>query len=283
MHEVADRQVLGHNVAMNNDFRAIRCALSGMEAVVASSSHSFARHTHDQFGFGVIERGGQLWRSRRGEVEAGPGSVISVSPGEVHDGDPVGSAGRTWSMLYVDPALVAHAASGISHDAGASFEVPQPAIQSSNLYHHFEMLFRAVTTGANDMRCEELLLTLLARIGNHRKADVPIPMHPQVAQARALIDDDPCSAISLSDLAELGDLSRFQILRSFKSAVGLTPHAYLVQRRIELAKRLITSGNTLAHAAVSSGFADQSHMTRAFISRYGLRPGSYARVARPHV
>lgn len=67
------------------------------------------------------------------------------------------------------------------------------------------------------------------------------------------------------------------MLRGFVRATGLTPHAYLMQRRIGLARRLIARGLPLAEAAAASGFADQSHMTRAFGRAYGLSPGAYAR------
>ncbi|MGH6676412.1 MAG: helix-turn-helix domain-containing protein, partial [Xanthobacteraceae bacterium] len=59
---------------------------------------------------------------------------------------------------------------------------------------------------------------------------------------------------------------------------GLTPHTYVMQRRIELARRLIARRVGLAEAALSSGFADQSHMTRIFVRNYGISPGAYARV-----
>jgi AraC-like DNA-binding protein len=49
-----------------------------------------------------------------------------------------------------------------------------------------------------------------------------------------------------------------------------------MQRRIDLARRLIANGSPLADAAVTSGFADQSHMTRLFVRKYGLSPGAYA-------
>ncbi|MFX5956846.1 AraC family transcriptional regulator, partial [Acinetobacter baumannii] len=75
--------------------------------------------------------------------------------------------------------------------------------------------------------------------------------------ALARIDDDPSVPVSLDDLANASGLSRFQVLRAFTRATGLTPHAYLVQRRIDLARRLIAQGEALANAAIGSGFADQ--------------------------
>src|SRR5690606_41474193 len=96
------------------------------------------------------------------------------------------------------------------------------------------------------------------------------------ARARALIDDDPAAALSLADLAHASGLSRFQVLRAFARATGLTPHAYQLQRRIGLARRLIAGGAALSEAAAASCFADQSHMTRVVVRQYGITPGIYA-------
>ncbi|MNE66642.1 Transcriptional activator NphR [compost metagenome] len=95
-------------------------------------------------------------------------------------------------------------------------------------------------------------------------------------RAQSLIDDDPTAALTLSDLAQAAGLSRFQVVRGFSKSFGLTPHAYLVQRRIDLVRRLIAGGVPLAEAAAEGGFADQSHMTRIFVRKYGISPGAYA-------
>ena len=58
--------------------------------------------------------------------------------------------------------------------------------------------------------------------------------------------------------------------------IGLTPHAYVMQRRLDTARSLIRHGSTLAGAAVEAGFADQSHMHRVFVARHGFTPGAYA-------
>ncbi len=61
---------------------------------------------------------------------------------------------------------------------------------------------------------------------------------------------------------------------------GLTPHAYIIQRRLELGKSLIRSGVGLADAGCEAGFADQSHFHRAFVRRFGMTPGAYAAAMR---
>src|SRR3546814_5005108 len=71
----------------------------------AHSDRSFARHAHDTFGIGLITEGAQRSWSGRGAVEAACGQLITVNPGDVHDGNPVGPA-PSWSMLYLSPRLV---------------------------------------------------------------------------------------------------------------------------------------------------------------------------------
>jgi hypothetical protein len=82
--------------------------LNGVDAMSAITSRTFPRHTHDQYGIGVIDIGGHASLSDRGQVEAGMGSLIFVNPGEVHDGRALNSRPRSWRMLYLEPtAMVA--------------------------------------------------------------------------------------------------------------------------------------------------------------------------------
>ena len=55
----------------------------------------------------------------------------------------------------------------------------------------------------------------------------------------------------------------------------MSPHAYLIQLRLEKARQLISKGKSIADAALLAGFSDQSHLTRSFKKRYGLTPGRY--------
>ena len=263
-----------------NQFEILKCRTIGVQAVAARSDRQFARHTHDQFGIGIIRDGAQKSASGRGPVEAGPGDVITVNPGEVHDGAPIGDAGRFWQMLYFDPAVVASAVADIRQGSEESFEFSDPVISKPLLAGNVRRLFSAMTsreTGA-DVKSQELLLTLLADL-----VDVPIkPMSvaKEIEMARERIDDYPAASVSLSELAGLAEMSQFRLLRAFRRATGLTPHAYLIQRRIQLARKMIATGTGLAEAALASGFADQSHMTRIFTRSYGLSPHQFARALR---
>lgn len=258
-------------------FKMLRCAIAGVEAVEADTRHSFSRHTHEQFGIGLIDRGAQRSLSGRGMVEAGPGDTITVNPGEVHDGAPIGHAGRSWRILYFDPSVVAEAISDASEGKVRCPEFPRPVMTDLDVARRFRELFPLMTgygVRGSETRRDELLLMVLAHVADFpgRKRSAP----KAISLARDLIDEDPAAPVTLADIARACGLSRFQALRGFAAATGLTPHAYLIQRRIDLARRLIARRTPLAEAALAAGFADQSHMTRVFVGKYGVTPGAYA-------
>jgi AraC-like DNA-binding protein len=261
-------------------FKIFPCEVAGVEAVEAATNHAFPRHWHEQYGIGVIHQGAQKSHSGRGMVEAGPGNVITVNPGEVHDGIPIGDAGRSWRMLYFDPGIVGEAANDMSEGVQKTCEFSRPVMDDARVATLFQHLFSAMTTAGNTssvLQREELLLRLLAGIVRERRNHEASRSTPlAIRTAMDLIHDEPTAAITLADLARESGLSRFQVLRGFARATGFTPHAYLMQRRIDLARRLIVRGSGLADAAAVSGFADQSHMTRLFVRTYGVSPGAYA-------
>ncbi len=251
--------------------RRLPCAAPGAVAFACASARRYPRHTHDQFGFGLIDAGAQRSFSGRGMVDAGPGAVITVDPGEVHDGAPIGEA-RRWRMLYLDPDSVAALL-----DTATAPEFEAPVLAEPAVAHLADAVLRAITAERPEpLAWEAPLLVLLRRLAAVRPAPAARGVPAALRRALALMDDDPAGPHPLADLAAVSGLSRFQLVRAVARATGLTPHAYLVQRRVQMARRLIEGGLGLAEAAVASGFADQSHMTRVFTRTFGLPPGAYA-------
>ena len=258
----------------------------GIHAVVADTARPFGRHSHDQFGFGLIRRGAQKSASGRGPVEAGAGDLITVNPGEVHDGSPLGDGGRAWQMLYLDPAIVSGLLAGLDGpDRQREFE--RAVLHRPQLTGPFLSVFTALTAGpdpaASDLSAlsaEERLIPLLAGLLTPvRPPDwAPDRSAGRIIAARRRIDDDPAAPLTLEDLAAEAGMSRFHLIRAFRHQTGLTPHAYLVQRRVHLARRMIQQGTPLAETAAACGFADQSHMTRQFARTFGAAPGAFARL-----
>jgi len=240
-----------------------------------ASNHHFPRHSHDQFGIGVISRGAQRSWSGIGQVDASAGDVIMVNPGEVHDGAPLDGNPREWRMIYLDPGLVARE---VEEDIPGQPEIVRPVARDPLLAGHFFRLFACLTDSTPDRLAgeESLLRSLICILRKHGTARFALgPPAPCVTKALERMDSAPEMPFTLGELAALSGVSRFQFLRGFARQTGITPHAYLVQRRVRLARQLLINGEAPAQAAADAGFADQSHMTRAFVRQLGITPSRY--------
>jgi AraC-like DNA-binding protein len=269
-----------------------RCVIAGVQATAADTAQSFGRHSHDTFGIGLVWRGAQRSASGRGPVEARAGDIITVNPGEVHDGKPFDERGRAWRMLYFEPELVYQVASELGAAVPTAVEFEWPVLRDDASAVDFERAFASVIGAAGApaeaLARETSLFVLMARmLRSHASVRLEASeLKPEgsvstaIRRARAYIDDDPCVPVTLAALAREAGLSRFQFLRGFARDTGLPPHAYLIQRRLALARHLIEQGTPLADAAAHAGFADQSHMTRAFVHAFGVTPAQYASAVR---
>ena len=257
-----------------------RLPLAGVDAMRAHTSRAFPRHTHDQYGIGLVDAGGHSSWSGRGQVEAGPGTFISVNPGEVHDGHAVGGVARAWRIVYLEPAALAALRADVLEGAGGEFVFDAPVFADASLRAAFEAAYACTALPvSNDGQraCEIALLELIARLGSHgaRRARLPAAT-PEVHRARVRIEADPAAPHTLVELASEVGVSRFQLIRGFQRALGLSPHAYIIQQRLALARRLIRRGEALADVALIAGFCDQSHMARCFTRQFGVPPRRYA-------
>jgi AraC-like DNA-binding protein len=259
--------------------------LAGIDPMTATTGRSFPRHTHDQYGIGVVDSGGHRSWSDCGQVEAGPGDFICVNPAEVHDGRAIGHEGRSWRMFYFDPALLAAIGTDLFERGRSTFTFAEPVFADRSLHRLFDRTFeftRSSAAPANRMACETAVIKLIARLCGHStwSWSPGTGATPDIRRARERIDADPAAPLTLTGLAQEVGLSRFQLIRGFTRELKLTPHAYILQQRIALARRLICSGHPLAEVAAAAGFYDQSHLTRCFVRQYGVTPRRYGSRAR---
>jgi AraC family transcriptional regulator len=95
------------------------------------------------------------------------------------------------------------------------------------------------------------------------------------------VDEHLAGDITVADLANVACLSIFHFTRAFAAAVGVPPHRYVSERRLENAKAMIAAGRaSLWKIALDSQFSSQSSFTRAFRRATGMTPGEYRRASR---
>jgi AraC-like DNA-binding protein len=143
---------------------------------------------------------------------------------------------------------------------------------------------------ASDRRSpEEAVLHCRPRldsIGYFHESPSPARSHggltPRVFQrVRDYIDGHLGENVELEALADIAGLSRCHFARAFKQSSGVTPHSYLMKRRVERAKKLIVETElALAQIAIECGFSDQSHFSRRFLQYTGVTPRTFRWSAR---
>ncbi len=100
--------------------------------------------------------------------------------------------------------------------------------------------------------------------------------HQQMKRVLDVVQDQLSQDLSLEALARQIGFSPYHFARLFRQTTGESPHQFVLRQRIEHAQHLLAEGRApLAHVAVESGFADQSHLTRVFKRHLGLTPRAY--------
>src|ERR1700744_218258 len=100
----------------------------------------------------------------------------------------------------------------------------------------------------------------------------------QIVRVRAYNDSNLHRPIHIRDLSAVARRSPAHFSRKFKLAVGDSPHAYVVKRRLERACHLMmTSTTSLSEIALSVGFSDQAHLCRLFRQAFGRSPANWRR------
>lgn len=242
-------------------------------------THSFTRHTHDGYAIGIIEQGAETFFYRGGLHIAPAGSAVIINPGEVHTGQAHDHNGWTYRMLYPEAALVQRAAAEVSAKISLP-DFPEPVIFDRQLVGQIRRLHVALESSGSALERESILVATLAQMitrhaaGFFRPAATAGP-YQAVQRARDYLDAHFADNVSLDELARVANLSSYHLLRVFKDTIGLPPHAYQNQVRVQKARQLLANGWPIAHAAAEAGFVDQSHFSRRFKGIFGITPGQF--------
>lgn len=262
----------------------------GVYSTHIESSRHYGRHSHAVYGLGLLDDGAQSSASGRGPVDAYAGDLITTNPGEVHDGQPLGGPSRRWRMVYLEPQVLHAMAGDLATASPQGVVLARPVIQHDTALRDalHQLLQRLAhwstapqaTASLAPLACEEALVQTCAQLlGRHANAPRPHAMgadaSAEVRQMRDRLADAPLAPPTLTQMAAMAGLGKYQLLRRFTQAYGLPPHAWLLQQRAERARHLVLRGASLASAAADCGFADQSHMTRMFARQFGFTPGAW--------
>ena len=117
------------------------------------------------------------------------------------------------------------------------------------------------------------LLIHVSRLSEVEPGDRESKYDPKIQQVLSYVNENFRSELTVDELADMVFLSKYHFMRLFKSQTGSTVYAYVRQKRLMNASRLIREGVPVQKAASDSGFVDYSAFHRAFKESFGTSPG----------
>lgn len=181
--------------------------------------------------------------------------------------------------VLFDPTLLTHLS---GHDQPVSFGL---GMEEPPLTHLIHALSEEARLGnPNGPSFERMLTTAIA--GYLARRFTVAPMHvgaerltpAQKRRALEYIEHRLDVGATLEDIAAQLRLSPFHFARAFRNAVGMSPHAFLIERRLQRASEALAGGCvSVSEAAAQFGFADRCHFARLFRRRYGEPPSALVR------
>jgi AraC-like DNA-binding protein len=245
-----------------------------------SSLQTYKPHFHPQLSFGAVISGETLANCGGRERVLRQGDLVLIAPHVVHSCNPISGQPRSYHMLYLDEAWCLENVSPLRGRSLAGAFGDVSVIRDSGLFAQY----LEFVTSLPDMRTSEAtaqLQGLLTAAVDGNCPVAPVPQDRQLAERikQALLDSIESPA-TLDELALTFGCRKETLIRVFRRAFHITPHAFVNNARIERAKRRLKMGEPIAHVAADLGFSDQAQLHRTFVSYTASTPGQYRR-ARP--
>jgi len=241
------------------------------------------RHSHRELSLGIIDRGSTDIRVRELDFHLSPGDGIVIPPGFIHLCQPEEDRLFRFRMLYFEASWFSRAYScppGTLRPAAGELS---PA-GTEDLDVLCRMITRPDGPGAADLETESFAITLLGELLESLGAfphplpgDLPPdrPVRGNLKELRDRMEEEFDREHSLDDLAEQAGMNKYTFLRAFKRQFRLSPHAWLINCRINKTRQWLKEGRSMAAIAADAGFTDQSHFIRTFRRYVGVSPGEY--------
>lgn len=233
---------------------------------------SYPAHSHDTWTVLTVDHGAIDYALDRKPCAAVESTVAILPPGVVHDGRPASRARHGfWKRnLYLEPEMFPEDLVGPAVDRTV---IVDPALRGA-----LSRLHDVLADSDDALDGESQLALICERIKTHLRPATQIsrPERSVAHRLRLLLDEHITESVGLAEHAQLLDRSVAHLVRSFSAEFGVSPHAYVVGRRIETARRLLLTGVPVADVAVSAGFYDQAHLTRHFKRHVATTPARYA-------
>ncbi|TBN35394.1 AraC family transcriptional regulator [Pseudomonas sp. BGI-2] len=239
----------------------------------------YTRHAHEHFSIGAITAGRSTYLHEQAQFQVSAGTVVLMNPDDVHACNPIDNQPWSYLMLYVETPWL----TDLQHQFGFSQELAFRRFSVThtrdvNLFAGLNDLYEILVDPLQDVLCKHSAAVEFFTDVQQRLNPIDQPLREpnfKLERAADYIRDHCTRQLKLEDICEAAQLSPSYLIRAFKHHYGMTPHAFLVNRRIQFARDQLRNGKLIADVALEAGFADQAHFQRVFKQHLAATPGQY--------
>lgn len=239
----------------------------------------YSRHSHAHFSIGAITAGRSTYVHEQSSFEVAAGTVVLMNPGDVHACNPIDDQPWSYLMLYVETPWL----TDLQHQLGFSAELEfrrfsDTHLNDARLFRDLNALYGVLVDEQQDVLRKQSAAVVFFSELQLRLNPIEQPLREpnfKLERAADFIRQHCTDLLSLDDICAAAELSPSYLIRAFKQHYGMTPHAFVVNQRIQFARECLRRGQLIADVALEAGFADQAHFQRAFKQHLAATPGQY--------
>ncbi len=242
-----------------------------------NSGKYYKPHIHSTLSIGAIDNGEVLYKVEQENSLLKRGSLAIINPNTLHQCNPLKEESRSYYMLYLDTKWCLKIQQSFCK-TDSFIEPNRIIIKDQELYKGYIECMDFLMRDEFLLEKEQKISTLIEKIFRELmdcqdRETKKVPLH--VEAIKEILTSNLDEDITLEDMSKKLKINPYTLLRNFKDKVGITPHAYRMNYRIEYAKKLLQQENQISYVALECGFYDQSHLNKHFKALTATTPREY--------